>query len=274
MNARLRDAIPGVLLAVEIFALLVFETRRPLRARTESKLRRDIRNAAVAAIAAIPVAAIERPIAMRLARWIEQRKIGFVHVVRFPEPLRTFAAILLMDYSMYWWHALTHRIDFLWRFHAVHHVDRDMDASTAFRFHAGDMVLSVLWRALQVVVIGASPRAYTIWQTSLTLCIAFHHADIALAPALEKRIAWFFVTPHLHGIHHADREDLEAANWSSGLTVWDRLHRTFRDDVAHDTLRMGLPAYRHDRDAAFPSLMTMPFGPQRDAWISNRDAIA
>ena len=274
MNARLREAIPGALLGIELLALLAFEARRPLRIKTESKVRRDVRNAAVAAIAAIPVAAIERPIARRLAQLTERRKIGLVHLVPLAEPLRTLAAVLLMDYSMYWWHALTHRIGFLWRFHAVHHVDRDMDASTAFRFHAGDMLLSVLWRALQVVAIGASPRAYTIWQTSLTLCIAFHHADIALPPALERRIAWLVVTPHLHGIHHADRADLESANWSSGLTIWDRLHRTFRDDVAHDTLRMGLPAYRHDRDAAFGSLMTMPFGPQRDAWVSNHDATA
>ena len=274
MNRRLRDALPGMLLGIELLALLAFEARRPLRTTTESKWRRDIRNAAVAAIAALPVATIERPIAMRLARMTERRKVGLVHLVRLPEPLRTLVAVVLMDYSMYWWHALTHRIGFLWRFHAVHHVDRDMDASTAFRFHAGDMLLSVLWRAVQVVAIGASPRAYTIWQTSLTLCIAFHHANIALPPALEKRIAWLIVTPHLHGIHHADCEDLEAANWSSGLTVWDRIHRTYRDDVAHDTLHMGLPAYRDDRDAAFPSLMTMPFGAQRDAWISHRDAIA
>ncbi len=274
MNARLRNATPGALLAVELLVLLVFEARRPLREKTESKWRRDLRNAAVATIAAIPVATVERPVAMRLARMTEQRKFGIVHVARIPEPLRTMVAVVLMDYSMYWWHALTHRVGLLWRFHAVHHVDRDMDASTAFRFHAGDMLLSVLWRALQIAIIGVSPLSYTIWQTSLTLSIAFHHADIELAPALEKRIAWFFVTPHLHGIHHADREDLESANWSSGLTIWDRIHGTFRDDVAHDTLRMGLPAYRDDRDAAFASLMTMPFGAQRDAWVSNHDARA
>ena len=51
----------------------------------------------------------------------------------------------------YLWHILVHKVPFLWRFPQPHHVDLDMDASTALRFHFGEMVLSDPWRAVQVI---------------------------------------------------------------------------------------------------------------------------
>ncbi len=63
---------------------------------------------------------------------------------------------LLMDYVFYLWHVLTHKVPLLWRLHLVHHVDLDLDASTALRFHALDMVVSAPWRAGQVALIGLS----------------------------------------------------------------------------------------------------------------------
>jgi len=49
-----------------------------------------------------------------------------------------------------------HHNPVLWRFHAVHDADLDMDASTALRFHFGEMALSAPYRAAQIAVIGAS----------------------------------------------------------------------------------------------------------------------
>ena len=67
-----------------------------------------------------------------------------------------------MDYTLYLWHVLTHRVPFLWRFHAVHHVDLDLDASTALRFHFGELAVSVPYRAAQVVLIGVDAEALSL----------------------------------------------------------------------------------------------------------------
>src|SRR5207245_2098600 len=82
-------------------------------------------------------------------------------------------ALALMDYTLYLWHVLTHRVPWLWRFHLVHHVDRDLDASTALRFHCAELVISIPWRAAQVLVIGVSPLAFTVWQTALLVSTLF-----------------------------------------------------------------------------------------------------
>ena len=72
-------------------------------------------------------------------------------------------AVLLLDYTLYLWHFLTHKSPMLWRYHQVHHVDLDLDASTALRFHAGEMLLSVPWRVAQVLLLGVSPLAADLW---------------------------------------------------------------------------------------------------------------
>ena len=99
---------------------------------------------------------------------------------------RTAAAILLLDYTLWHWHWVNHRVAFFWRFHSVHHVDRDMDASTALRFHFGELGMSVVFRALQIVVIGADPFSIAIYQTLLFAAILFHHSNTRLPIGLER----------------------------------------------------------------------------------------
>lgn len=54
-----------------------------------------------------------------------------------------------MEYSLYWWHILMHRVPVLWRCHAPHHADLDLDVTTALRFHFGEFLASIPWRCAQ-----------------------------------------------------------------------------------------------------------------------------
>ena len=108
------------------------------------------------------------------------------------------APVIMMDYTLYCWHVLIHRVPALWRFHAVHHVDLDMDASTALRFHFGEMAMSVPYRAAQVAMIGVSPRALSIWQALLFLSVMFHHSNVRLPRSFERWLVRFIVTPRMH----------------------------------------------------------------------------
>ena len=172
-----------------------------------------------------------------------------------------------MDYTLYLWHVLVHRVSWLWRFHVVHHCDLDMDASTALRFHAGEMAISVPYRAAQVALIGVAPRPLSIWQTFLFVSILFHHSNLHLPLWLEHFLAPLIVTPRMHGIHHSIIEKETNSNWSSGLTVWDWLHGTLRLDVPQDEIDIGVPAYRHPNGVTLPRLVEMPFTEQPPTWL-------
>jgi sterol desaturase/sphingolipid hydroxylase (fatty acid hydroxylase superfamily) len=157
-------------------------------------------------------------------------------------------------------------VPFLWRFHVVHHVDLDLSATTALRFHFAEMLLSVPWRAAQVALLGVSPRALSLWQTCLLVSILFHHSNLRLPIAVERRLARLVVTPRMHGIHHSTVQEETDSNWSSGLTLWDRLHGTLRLDVPQDGIVIGVPAYRDPEEVTLPALLAMPFGAERPTW--------
>lgn len=255
----------GAVLTLGTFAALVWlENRRPLRGAVESKLRRNARNLAVATLGAVSVQLAENPVVRPLSRLVEHRQLGLLKLVRLPAWLEVSLAAALLDYTLYLWHVLTHRVPFLWRFHQVHHADLDMDASTALRFHFGELICSVPWRAAQVLAIGVCPLALSLWQTAVLLEIMFHHSNVELPPAVEARLAKLVVTPRLHGIHHSIVDDEVNSNWSSGLTIWDWLHRTLRLDVPQEAITLGVPAFLGPDDVRLGEVLEMPFVEQRD----------
>ncbi|MBO0700492.1 MAG: sterol desaturase family protein [Zavarzinella sp.] len=257
----------GLLLAGAAFAALYWlERRRPLRGEVEPKPRRTFRNLAVAALSAVTVQAAEQPVAKPLAELVERRRWGLVQQLGLPGWLKTLLAVVLMDYTLYMWHILTHKVPVLWRCHRPHHVDLDLDASTALRFHFAEIALSVPWRSAQVAVIGVSPRALALWQKLTLAEIVFHHSNLDVSPELDRWLSRFVVTPRLHGIHHSIREVEQNSNWSSGLTVWDWLHGTLRRDVPQEHIVIGDPAYRDPADVTLPDVLAMPFEPQRPTW--------
>lgn len=256
----------GTLVAGTFVALALGERRHPLRRPVEPPWRRDLRNLGVAAAAAIAVQAAQTPLVQPLSAWVERRRFGLLPRLHLPRWLETALAVALMDYTLYLWHVGTHKVPFLWRFHMVHHVDLDLSTTTALRFHFGEMLLSVPWRAAQVALIGVGPRALSLWQTLLMVSIMFHHSNLHLPRWLERRLVRFVVTPRMHGIHHSTVRAETDSNWSSGLTLWDRLHGTLRLDVPQEAVVIGVPAYRSPHEVTLGRLLALPFGPERPAW--------
>ena len=254
----------GSSIALVTFGVLVYlENRSPLRRRTESKPVRDVRNLAIAGITALVLSVAETPITSRLTKLVQKRKWGILKFIRLPQWLEIPLAIVLLDYTLYVWHVLTHRLPFLWRFHIVHHIDLDLDASTALRFHFAEMIVSVPWRAAQIVVIGVSPLAFAAWQAFLFPSILFHHSNVRLPKEVEKFLSYLIVTPRIHGIHHSIVEEETNSNWSSGLAIWDRLHGTLKTDVPQDKIIIGVPTYREPDEVGLTKIMKMPFEEQK-----------
>jgi sterol desaturase/sphingolipid hydroxylase (fatty acid hydroxylase superfamily) len=243
--------------------LTALERRRPLRRVREPKWRHVSRNIVFAGAAAATVNLLERPVVEPLARMVHRRRYGLLYMRRLPPPLHLLLAVVFLDYTLYLWHVLTHRVPWLWRFHLVHHVDRDLDASTALRFHAGELALSIPWRAMQIAAIGVPPDALHGWQNIVLLSILFHHSNLELPIRLERLVARFVMTPRLHGIHHSDVVAEMNSNWSSGLTVWDYLHRTLRLDVPQHAISIGVAAYPTPEDVTLAHSLALPFTTQR-----------
>jgi sterol desaturase/sphingolipid hydroxylase (fatty acid hydroxylase superfamily) len=269
--------VPGWLNALLIggtfCGLLWLERRRPLRRSVEPKARRNVRNLTLAALGATAVQIAEKPVAQPLTALVERRRWGLLKRLSLPVWLEVPLAVALLDYTLYLWHILVHKVPWLWRFHQPHHVDLDMDASTALRFHFGEMLASVPWRAAQIVAIGVSPLALSVWQTATLVEIMFHHSNVELPVEVERGLCRLIVTPRMHGIHHSIVPEETDSNWSSGLTLWDWLHGTLRLDIPQDAIIIGVPAYREPEEVTLPKVLAMPFEEQRDSWRLPGDGI-
>ena len=97
---------------------------------------------------------------MGTAAWAEAHGFGLLNWLPVPLWAQLAGGVLLMDLSFYYWHRLNHLRPWLWRFHNVHHVDPDMDVSTSFRFHVGEVLYSTVFRLLQAGLLGVLPVTY------------------------------------------------------------------------------------------------------------------
>jgi len=266
-NHKVPAWISGALVVCAAGLLWLLESRRPLRRETEPKLRRNARNVLVAGLASATLQLVERPVIQPLAALVQKRRRGLLKCVHLPTWLEVTLAVVFMDYTLYLWHVLMHRLPVLWRFHIVHHVDLDLDASTALRFHAGELAIATGWRAGQVALIGVSALSLSVWQKFLLLSVLFHHSSIRLPVEFERQLNRVLVTPRMHGIHHSIVEEETNSNWSSGLTLWDWLHGTLRLNIPQDWITIGVPAYRAPEEVELGEILKLPFIEQRPTWI-------
>ena len=252
-------------LVLGVFAALVlFERLQPLRPTIEPGWRREARNLAIAATTALVLRLVEAPLNARLVERVERGGWGLLPTCKLPAPVETALALALLDYTLYLWHILLHRVPLLWRCHLVHHIDLDLTASTALRFHFAEMALSVPWRAAQIVLIGVRARTLALWQTATLIEILFHHANLRLPLVLERALQWIVMTPRLHGIHHSTVRHERDSNLSSGLTLWDVLHGTLRRGIPQQAITIGVPGFREPAQLSMPQLLEMPFLGQQE----------
>jgi sterol desaturase/sphingolipid hydroxylase (fatty acid hydroxylase superfamily) len=246
------------------------EKRRPLRKTVEPKIIRTGRNLTIAATASAAMILLEKPAINFFTKFVEKHRVGLLKIFKLSRPLEIALAVILLDYMLYLWHVLTHKVPFLWRFHLVHHVDLDLDGTTAFRFHFGEIVISVAWRSMQILLIGASLEAVKIWQSLLFPAVLFHHSNIKLPAEFEEKLALLFVTPRLHGIHHSAVQNETDSNWSSIFSIWDRVHQTLKTDVPQDAITIGVPAFQNPTDIELTKILELPFQTQKPDWnLSN-----
>ncbi|MDJ0366465.1 sterol desaturase family protein [Hymenobacter sp. H14-R3] len=253
------DRWAGPVLAVAALGLLLLETRRPLRRRTLPRPRRWLRNSLIAAPSLPAMRLTLLPAMVGLAQaWAPRQPL----LARLPEPLRLAAEVLLLDYLGYTWHRLLHA-PLLWRLHRVHHSDLDMDLTTAWRFHFGEMLASIPWRAGVPAVLGVRPATVLGFEAVFEACTAFHHSNWQLPFAVEHQLVRVLVTPRAHGIHHSQVQRETDSNFGVVLTLWDRLHRTLRLNVPQQALTIGVPAYPTAADLPARRLLALPLEPLR-----------
>lgn len=259
MIREIFDTYGTAILVVFFIILFLLEFKFQLRKRVQSRWKRVLINSLVS----IPSFALLRlvfiPLMMLLAYKNEQWQFGLNYLYNAPAWLKASIAFLLLDYSNYIWHIILHKSPLMWRFHLVHHTDLDLDITTAFRFHFGELIGSVFFRGAAVVLTGVSPLMVLIYEIAFDVSNQFQHSNIKMPFRFEKILNKIFVTPRMHGIHHSMKNRETNSNFSIIFSFWDKLHNTIRLNINQKEIIIGVPVYPDEHELTTGKLLKLPF---------------
>ena len=260
------EGVMGAVVGATFLLLLFMETKFPLRQAQRPKALRLIINLIVSGLALTAGAFIVAPVSMRLAAHTSETSFGLLRLLALPFAAELIIGFLLMDLTFYYWHRANHVFPLFWRFHNVHHIDPDLDVSTSFRFHFGEVLYSVGFRALQIYPLGISVFTFLVYELVFQCATLFHHSNVRLPIKLERALNKVMVTPRMHGIHHSTLRDETNSNYSVIFRWWDSIHGTLRLNVRQADVIIGVPAYLKPEDNKLLTLLGLPFRKQRDYW--------
>ena len=252
--------------AVCLAILWSLEGLIPMVEGRDRRARHDLSNLALGIFNALVVSLIFATATLAVTVWAGERELGLLHRIQLPPWGTLTAAVVIFDAWQYVWHRLNHRIPFLWRFHAVHHSDADLDASAGLRFHTGEIVLSSAVRLAILPILGLSIGHVLAYETVLLPIVLFHHSNIRIPAQLDGWLRLVIVTPWMHWVHHSDWQPETDSNYSSIFSVWDRIFLSFRLRADPRDIRLGLGLEEGD----WRSLRGMMLMPLRSVSRSGR----
>tara|TARA_Y100001933_G_scaffold257154_1_gene302985 strand:+ start:1815 stop:2609 length:795 start_codon:yes stop_codon:yes gene_type:complete len=241
----------------------VIEALVPRRSRAQPRRRRWVTNVAIVLLDALtlrllafalPLLAVGAALDAQAQGW------GLFNAVALPTWLEVLATVLIFDLAIWTQHLVTHKVPVLWRFHRVHHADRDFDVSTAIRFHPVEIAFSMLLKIGLVYLIGPPALGILMFEIILNGTALFNHANIRLPPWLDAVLRQFLVTPDMHRVHHSDLRAEHDSNYGFALSVWDRMFGTYiaQPEGGHDGMTIGLQC-QDDRPSRLGWSLSLPF---------------
>lgn len=261
-------ALEPVLRAASFIGVFVvmasLEAVWPRRSRVQARIARWRTNGALVVIDTLLVrgVALLAPLlaATGAAAWAQSHGFGLFNVTALPALAEIALAALALDAAVWAQHVAFHCVPLFWRFHRVHHADRDLDATSGFRFHPAEMVVSMIWKAAVVVALGAPVVAVIVFEVLLNATALFNHANVKLSAWLERALRLVLVTPDMHRVHHSVRAEELNTNFGFCLSLWDRaagLYRAQPQD-GHEAMTIGLEAHQDEAPAKLGWSLVFP----------------
>jgi sterol desaturase/sphingolipid hydroxylase (fatty acid hydroxylase superfamily) len=247
-----------------LFALFSgLEALVPKRVRTLPRARRWPTNLAVTLLNTLalrglaillPLLAIGAAVDAGAQGW------GLLNHVGWPAWVELVLAVLILDFAIWAQHLVTHKVPLFWRFHRVHHADRDMDVTTGFRFHPVEILASMGLKIGLVYALGPSALAVLVFEILLSGTALFNHSNLGLPGPVDRVLRLVLVTPDMHRVHHSIHREEHDSNYGFALSVWDRLFRTYVPEpkAGHEAMTVGLE-WQDERPARLGWALTLPF---------------
>lgn len=152
------------------------------------------------------------------------------------------ATFLLVDLGYYWFHRLSHQVNFLWAAHIVHHQSEEYNLSVALRQSWWQGLFS-FWFYVPIAVLGVHPLTILTVGAFVTLYQFWIHTK---AITRMGPLEWILNTPSHHRVHHGSDPKYIDRNHAGTLIVWDMLFGTYQREEEEPTYGITTPLDRWD----------------------------
>ncbi len=148
--------------------------------------------------------------------------------------LQMIEVIVLSDFVIYWAHRLQHKVDFLWRFHKVHHSAEHLDWLAAHREHPIDSIYTIGLINLPAFAMGFPLETIIGLIAFRGIWAIYIHSNVRIRLVGLRMIIG---SPELHHWHH----DLERdrGNYANISPLMDIIFGTYTCPD-HEPEKMGI----------------------------------
>ncbi|MDA7847897.1 sterol desaturase family protein [Sulfurospirillum sp.] len=244
------------------FIIAILEYFIPRRGLLISKSKRWFNNIFLVIIDTFIVKLLFPIVAVGTSIYAAQKEIGLFNVLDFSPIYSIIFCIIILDFIIYWQHRLFHKMDFLWRFHKVHHCDLDYDVTTALRFHPIEIIISMCIKIFFVLLLGAPLIAVILFEILLNALAMFNHSNIKITKSIDTFLRYFLVTPDMHRIHHSILNQEHNSNYGFNISFWDRLFGSYTKEPKENyaTMQIGLNNLQDEKKTvSIFAILKLPF---------------
>ena len=259
-NATIRF---GVFISV-LLLMAGMESLFAKKSRTQTRPQRWLTNLGLTSLNIVVLKLLGPISAVVVADYALDNNLGLLSILPLPLFMEIVMGIVLLDLAIYVQHVCSHKIPLLWRFHKVHHADRDIDVTTGIRFHPVEALLSMVYKCLVILLFGPITIAVVLFEIILNASAMFNHANLCLPKGVDAVLRLVLVTPDSHRVHHSEISSETDSNYGFFLSVWDRVFKTYtaQPSKGHDAMVIGLSEYQHEKPALFWWSLLLPFQKQ------------
>jgi len=204
---------------------------------------------------------LDAAIAVGVAWWVVEYSEGPLILANLEFLPALVVTSLVYELFSFILHVLFHRVPWLWRIHAVHHSDTELDFTSTYRHHPLENILGTIVVAPLTLVLGPPVLAMIVYQGFRVSVNILSHSNAYLPERVDQWLSKIIVTPDFHRGHHSTDRQYTNSNYGSSLTLFDHLFGTATRQAfdKQATMPVGLNYFRDKRDSRLDQMLWMPF---------------
>jgi sterol desaturase/sphingolipid hydroxylase (fatty acid hydroxylase superfamily) len=244
------------------FIIATLEFIIPRRGLLVSKTKRWFNNIILIFLDTTLIKILFPIVAVGASIFAKEQGVGLFNILNIAPIYSILFSIILLDLIIYWQHSLFHKVDFLWKFHKVHHSDMDYDVTTALRFHPIEIIISMCIKISFVIILGVPLVAVILFEILLNTLAMFNHSNIHIPKPLDSLLRYLLVTPDMHRIHHSIYNHELNNNFGFNISVWDRVFGSYLAEPKEDykTMKIGLDNLQDEKKTvSIFAILKLPF---------------